>query len=132
MKVYIASKYDKHKEINNEIYKSLRKARIAAFLPETINVVAASDEEKKLVSDKCYEAMDLCDVFLFVFPIGKSVACEFGYAIHKKRDGKRVSIIAYNYSDDGEAMYSPSIDKKIYSIKELVAYLKTVKNSSDS
>ncbi len=132
MKVYIASKYHKHKEINNEIYKSLRSSRIAAFLPETINMDAVSAEQKKFVSDKCYDAMDLCDVFLFVYPIGNDVSCEFGYAIHKKRAGKRVTIIAYNYFDDGGTMYPPSIDKKIYSIKELIAYLKTVKNSSAS
>lgn len=37
MKVYIASKYLKHKELNREIYNMLKSSGIIAFLPESID-----------------------------------------------------------------------------------------------
>ena len=129
MRVYIASKYIDHRELNGIIYLELKKAGIDVFLPETINIDALDLEDMHTVAEKCYYEMDQCDTFLFVYPFGKSVACEFGYAIALKRFcQKSIEIISLQYNHDGEAMYTPYIDKKIEIVYDLVNYLKCKRN----
>ena len=46
MRVYIASKYIAHKELNRKIYEELVRAKIPVFLPECINMDAIDLNEK--------------------------------------------------------------------------------------
>ena len=97
MRVYIASKYIAHKELNRKIYEELVHAEIPAFLPESINMDA----------------------------IGKSVSSELGYAIALRRVLKQKKIIiALNLDFEKEAMLIPYVDKAFENIRECIEYLK--------
>lgn len=127
MKVYIASKYIKHKDINNKISQSLIKENIEVFLPKSINVEAVSKEQMYMVSEICYNQIEQCDIILIVCPFGKSVSSEFGYAIALKRLlHMEKKIVALNVDFETEAMIYPYVDKFVESISELIAYLKEI------
>lgn len=129
-RVYIASKYSRTR-LNNQIYDRLKRENIDVFLPESINVEAKSDSEKREVAEQCYEEIDKCSIILAVCPFGKSVSAELGYAISQKRMGYRKTIIMLNTDDYDEAMIDPYIDKHIFDVKhdlnELVEYIKNLK-----
>ncbi len=125
MKVYIASKYIEHKELNNNIYTALAKAGINAFLPKSINIDALTKDEMYTVAEICYDEIERCDVILVVCPFGKSVSSEFGYAIALKRVCQaKKRIVAMNLDFFDEAMIYPYVDKTVNSILELITYLK--------
>ncbi len=125
MKVYIASRYIKHKKINNQIFNELKKESIDVFLPESININAISEEEKYKVSEICYQEIERCDVILLVCPFGKSVSGEAGYAIALKRHvGMKKTIVAFNTDFKDEAMLYPYVDKEVEDIPQLIKYLK--------
>ncbi len=126
MRVYIASKYLDHQQLNKKISAELALVGIDAFLPESININAITYDEMKLVAETCYEKLELCDVILVVCPFGKSVASEIGYAIALKRIrhcSKRIVVL--NPDFDLEAMICPYIDKQVKSISELINYLQS-------
>ena len=54
MRVYIASKYIAHKELNRKIYEELVHAEIPAFLPESINMDAIDSEKSLIVAESCF------------------------------------------------------------------------------
>ena len=127
MRIYIASKYVDNKNINRNIADALRENGYEVFLPETINIDALDADSMTSVAERCYQEIDMCDVIIFVYPFGKSVACEFGYTISMKRLMKKdITIISYAFIPDNEAMYTPYIDKKVDTITELIKYLKTI------
>lgn len=131
MKVYIASKYITHQVLNRQIFNELSNAGIAAFLPETINIDAISDDEMLAVAEICYSEIEKCDVILVVCPFGQSVACELGYAIAiRKLHQKKVSIVALNSDIQNEAMIYPYIDKTVGDISQLIKYLKSISDES--
>lgn len=127
MRVYIASKYIEHKELNNDIYKELAKEGIDAFLPKSINVDAFNKERMYTVAEICYNEIERCDVILIVCPFGKSVSSEFGYAIAMKRVYQpQKKIVVMNLDFPYEAMIYPYVDKAVDNISELIIYLKAL------
>lgn len=131
MKVYIASKYIEHKEINQKIYEALLEANINAFLPQSINVDAITSKEMFFVSECCYDELDECDIILIVTPFGKSVSSEIGYAIFQKRKYQNKKLVLFNQIIQNdrllskEAMIIPYIDAEVNSIQELITYINT-------
>ena len=84
-----------------------------------------------VVSEKCFNEMDSCNIILIVEPYGKSVSCEIGYAIYIKRKlHQKIQLIRYisshftNADEYSEAMITPYIDHTVYSVQELVKLLK--------
>lgn len=127
MRVYIASKYIVHKDINNFIYQELKKNAIDAFLPESINNDALDKENMRFVSEKCFEEIERCDVILAVCPFGKSVSSELGYAIAlKRRLQSHKYIVALHLDFGNEAMLSPYIDDEVENVPELIQSLKNI------
>lgn len=130
MKIYIASKYLEHKEINQNIYEALISEQIDAFLPKSINVDAITEEEMLLVAETCYNEIEQCDIILIVTPFGKSVSSEIGYTISLKRNKQPKKMILFNqeqYEDTSlkkEAMIIPYIDAEVTSITELISHIK--------
>lgn len=102
MKVYIASKYMIHKEINRTIYHVLSSHGFDVFLPETINIEGGTRENMERVAQKCYSEIDSSDILLVVSPFGHSVSAEIGYAINDKLRGKDIKIIVYYYTAEGK------------------------------
>lgn len=132
MKVYIASKYIEHKKINRIIFNKLITSNINAFLPDSINIEDGTKEEMFIVSEKCFNEIDNCDIILIVAPFGKSVSTEIGYTISQKRLGysKKIILFKYNKKDEvmkTEAMIDPYIDVVVEDIEELINYLKSEK-----
>ncbi len=132
MRVYIASKYIEHKEINQKIHNALISEKIDSFLPKSINVDAVTPEQMFYVAEKCYQEIEKCDIILIVAPFGKSVSSEIGYAISLKRKKETIKLILLNIKDtkdellNKEAMIMPYIDLKITTINELIDYLKSI------
>ncbi len=133
MKVYIASKYIKHTEINNKIHDELKKANIDAFLPKNIDIDALSKEEMFTVAEICYDEIMKSDVVLFVCPFGVSVSCEAGCAATIKRvinPSKKIVVLGNDYDLErliySEAMIYPYVDKTVHTIPELLDYLKSL------
>lgn len=136
MKVYIASKYLEHKDINLKIYNSLIAENIDVFLPKSINVDAVTSEEMYYVSEVCYDEIEKCNIMVIVTPFGKSVSSEIGYCIALKRLKNNRKLILYNptsFSDkklEKEAMIFPYIDVEINDIENLVNYIKNTEESN--
>ena len=127
MRIYIASKYIDHREINRRIYAALNAEGFDAFLPETINIDAITDAEMQSVGETCYNELSSCDVILVIAPIGLSVACEIAYAIALNREFKRkMKIIVYGEIQKREAMIQPYIDKSVSNVYELISYLHSI------
>lgn len=127
MRVYIASKYITHKELNRQIFNELTNAGITAFLPESINIDAISNDEMFAVAELCYSEIEKCNVILAMCPFGRSVACELGYAIAiRKLQQKQIRIVALNPDIHNEAMIYPYIDKTVKNITQLINYLKSL------
>lgn len=125
MRVYIASKYVEHQNINREIFNSLQKENISAFLPKSINVDAITLEEMFFVAEICYDEIEKCDIIVIVTPFGKSVSSEVGYAIALKRRDHNKKLVLYNYqhvdlSLKTEAMIMPYFDAAVDNIPDLI------------
>ena len=99
MRVYIASKYIAHKELNRKIYEELVRAKIPVFLPECINMDAIDLNRSYIVAEKCFAEIEKCNVILAVCPFGKSVSSELGYAIALRRALKQEKVIIALYLD---------------------------------
>ena len=111
MRVYIASKYIAHKELNRKIYEELVRAKIPVFLPECINMDAIDLNRSYIVAEKCFAEIEKCNVILAVCPFGKSVSSELGYAIALRRALKQEKVIIALYLDfEKEAMLIPYVD----------------------
>lgn len=126
MRIYIASKYIQHKELNRLIYSKLKKAGFDAFLPESINIDAINVEESYQVAEKCFYEIERCNVILAVCPFGKSVASELGYAIALKKRKHNKRIVSLKMDFKNEAMIAPYVDMNVESIDELIKYLKNI------
>ena len=125
MRVYIASKYIAHKELNRKIYEELVRAKIPVFLPECINMDAIDLNRSYIVAEKCFAEIEKCNVILAVCPFGKSVSSELGYAIALRRALKQEKVIIALYLDfETEAMLIPYVDKSFEDIQECIEYLK--------
>jgi nucleoside 2-deoxyribosyltransferase len=128
LRIYIASPYITQQEINNIIYGKLKEAGYEAFLPESINIAAVTEEEIKDVAGICYSEIDKCDIILIVYPFGVSVACEAGYSIAQKMSGNKRKIILYLHANNEkihkEAMFIPYVDFKTDTLDELLEYIK--------
>ena len=90
MRIYIASKYQKHIIINREITDVLTKNGFEVFLQESINNNGISIEQMKKVGLICYKEIEKSDVLLVVSPYKRSVSAEIGYAIRKKLFEKQI------------------------------------------
>lgn len=127
MKIYIASKYIEHKEINNVIYRKLIQLGVDVFLPESIDITAVKMSEMLKVSEICYNEIDRCNVILIVCPFGKSVSSEIGYAIANKiKNHKKLILFNPEGLDDvmsKEAMIAPYIDEELKDLKQLIDYI---------
>lgn len=133
MRVYIASKYIEHQEINWEIYEFLRENGIDAFLPISINIDAVTLSEMKQVADVCYEEIMHSDVLVAISPYGRSVSAEIASCItinnlvgRKMLNVKPIKIIAYKKPERDEAMILPFFDYIVNSKEELVDIIKQI------
>lgn len=144
MRIYIASKYQKHTIINREITDLLTKNGFEVFLPESINNNGIGIEQMKKVGLICYKEIEKSDVLLVVSPYKRSVSAEIGYAIRKKLFEKQIKIILFRIQDDeseiedSEAMIVPFLDyfiddyingDKTVAYKKLLDYLFRLNNS---
>ena len=144
MRIYIASKYQKHIIINREITDVLTKNGFEVFLQESINNNGISIEQMKKVGLICYKEIEKSDVLLVVSPYKRSVSAEIGYAIRKKLFEKQIKIILFRIQDDeseiedSEAMIVPFLDyfiddyingDKTVAYKKLLDYLFRLNNS---
>lgn len=144
MKIYLASKYIVHSEINQKIYNTLTNNGFDTFLPKSINIEGNTPNEQKQIGYKCYNTLNSCDTILVVSPIGPSVSAEIGFAIYKKVIFSNITIIQFRYTnedkekEDNEAMITPfydySIDNKSYndvneSLNDLLSLLNFIKNN---
>ncbi len=144
MRIYIASKYQKHTIINREITDLLTKNGFEVFLPESINNNGIGIEQMKKVGLICYKEIEKSDVLLVVSPYKRSVSAEIGYAIRKKLFEKQINIILFRIQDDeseiedSEAMIVPFLDyfiddyingDKTVAYKKLLDYLFRLNNS---
>lgn len=132
MEIYIASKYISHKLLNERLWLILTKNDIKCFLPQSININAVSQEQMKDVSEKCYQALERCNVILVVSPFGQSVSCEIGYSIALQKKGNEKHIIVYNYNNQeelwkNEAMILPYVEAQFNNFDELIEYCKELK-----
>ena len=66
MRIYIASKYIEHKELNRELFQLIRQCGLDAFLPESINIDAITLSEMQRVAEICYEEIRKSDIVLAV------------------------------------------------------------------
>ena len=116
MKIYIASKYIKHSQINKEIANLLSKNGYDVFLPESIDIYSITKEQMQEVGIRCYQEIECSDIMLVVSPYKRSVAAEIGYAIRKKPKKGHTTIILFRILneegdiEDSEAMIAPFID----------------------
>ena len=117
MRIYIASKYIEHKELNRELFQLIRQCGLDAFLPESINIDAITLSEMQRVAEICYEEIRKSDIVLAVSPFGKSVSAELGFSIALQK-----KIIAYKNMEKDEALLSPYFDY-IVSTKEELSHL---------
>lgn len=144
MRIYIASKCQKHIIINREITDVLTKNGFEVFLQESINNNGISIEQMKKVGLICYKEIEKSDVLLVVSPYKRSVSAEIGYAIRKKLFEKQIKIILFRIQDDeseiedSEAMIVPFLDyfiddyingDKTVAYKKLLDYLFRLNNS---
>jgi len=133
MKIYIASKYLEHSDINRKIYDILIRHGFDVFLPESINIEGKTENEMRSIADICYDAIDLSDIILLVSPFGQSVSAEIGYGIYKKRHQKNTKIVSFRYThanmekEKSEAMIIPfydySVDATIKDVDTAIAEL---------
>lgn len=131
MRVYIASKYIEHQNINQQICNSLTKENIDTFLPKSIDVDAITLKEMLYVADTCYDEIEKCNIIVTVSPFGKSVSSEIGYAIALKRKKIDKKIILYKFkcqdsSLKTEAMIMPYFDAVTDNIPDLIKYIKSL------
>ena len=132
MEVYIASKYISHRILNEKLWQILNENGIECFLPQSMNIEAISEKQMKDVSEKCYNALDRCNVILIVSPFGQSVSSEIGYSIALQKRGKKKHIILYDYDDHEkqwkqEAMIAPYVEAQFDNFDELIEYCKELK-----
>jgi len=113
IKVYIASKYIEHKDINEKIQKKLKDAKINCFLPATINIDAVTEEEKLQVAETCYTQIEDCNVIIAIEPYGRDVAAEIAYAIALQNQGRNIRIIRFGKAEKPGAMLDPYFDHVI-------------------
>jgi len=133
MKIYIASSYQRHSTVNNKIFDTLKTIGYTVFLPESIGIDALSADEQFNVSEKCFHEIDDSDIIIAVYPFGLSVSSEIGYAIGHIRNNDKKCIIMLNISEKPsiihtEAMIMPYIRKEVFTIQQLVEYIKTLDN----
>ena len=119
MKIYIASKYIKHSQINKEIANLLLENGYEVFLPESIDIYSITKEQMQEVGVRCYQEIECSDVLLVISPYKRSVAAEIGYAIRRKIKEDKIIIVLFRIQDeendieDSEAMIVPFIDYSI-------------------
>lgn len=126
--IYIASRYTMH-DLNNQINDYLRKNGLQTFLPEHIGIHAYSPSEKRIVAERCKEAIRSSSAMLIVSPYGNDVSFEVGYAVAiSELDGITRPIILYNPFKRGvlenDDMVAPHIDCQVTDLKTLVERFK--------
>ena len=120
--IYLASRYCEH-EKNQQLYESLTKAGLHVFLPENLHLKESSEkQDQSKVFHSCYYNLSKCDIVLVVYPFGKSVSAEIGYAI--ARNKVLIEFKPKNISDDSECMIDPGFHFIVETDEELIQLLK--------
>ena len=120
--IYIASRYIAHNR-NIELRKYLEENQIQVVLPEDMGLTESPKmEAQKLIFHSCYNQIDRCAALIAVYPFGKSVSAEIGYAIAKN---KTLIALKPDYiKDHPECMITPGFDFTVSSKEELIILLK--------
>ena len=119
MKIYLASKYIKHSQVNKVIADLLLKHGYEVFLPESIDINGITKKQMLKVGTICYQQIDSSDVILVISPYKRSVSAEIGYAIRSKLMYNKIKIVLFRIDneeseiEDSEAMIAPFIDYNI-------------------
>ena len=130
VKIYIASKYIKHRLINCEVAEKLKQNNFNPFLPAEININAVTKEEMYEVAEICYKEITDSDIMLVVAPFGISVSAEIGFAIaNNKLKGNPKYIIGLGNPKKDEAMIIPYFDYIVDDTEELIRVLKFIENT---
>jgi hypothetical protein len=110
MKIYLASKYSRHK-LNNNLKRIIEDAgeNFEVLLPESLNLEEKTKEQRKEVREKCCQMIRKCDVLLAVEPFGRDVAYEIGYAQALKDCGKNIELLRIGKVPTIGAMVDPGI-----------------------
>lgn len=120
--IYIAACYRDH-ERNQKMLEILRKEGLPAFLPENMYLKESQEKQDQLkVFHACYYKLSKCDIVLVLYPYGKSVSAEIGYAIAK--DKKIIEYKPQNVNIDPECMIDPGFHWAVDEEQELIKLLK--------
>ena len=93
------------------------------FLPENLHLKESSEkQDQSKVFHSCYYNLSKCDIVLVVYPFGKSVSAEIGYAI--ARNKVLIEFKPKNISDDSECMIDPGFHFIVETDEELIQLLK--------
>ena len=120
--IYIAACYREH-ERNQKIYERMISEGLPAFLPENMHLVESDDMvEQSKIFRRCYAALDSCSIVVVIYPFGKSVSAEIGYAFAKNKIV--IELQPPNVIDHTECMIDPGFHFVVDSEKELIDLLK--------
>lgn len=123
-RIYIAACYREH-ERNQKIYERMISEGLPAFLPENMHLVESDDMvEQSKIFRRCYAAVDNCSIVVVIYPFGKSVSAEIGYAFAKNKIV--IELLPQNVIDHTECMIDPGFHFVVDSEQKLIDLLKTL------
>lgn len=122
--IYIAACYREH-ERNQKIYERMISEGLPAFLPENMHLVESDDMvEQSKIFRRCYAALDNCSIVVVIYPFGKSVSAEIGYAFAKNKIV--IELLPKKVIDHTECMIDPGFHFVVDSEQKLIDLLKTL------
>ena len=135
--VYIASSHNLSKEVTKKLKFLLMDIDEDVFFPESIGLIANSNEEMNYVSNTCSDKIRSSNILVAIYPFGISVSIEIGRFLEQQftsTDKKLIILNNSNQTDNmlkklrSEAMMMPHIYKIVNSPEELVLELKKLSN----
>lgn len=122
--IYLAACYREH-ERNQQLYESLTAAGFHVFLPENLHLKESAErQDQSKVFHSCYYKLSECEIVLVVYPFGKSVSAEIGYAI--ARNKILIEFKPKNITIDPECMIDPGLHFIVETEDELIQLLRNL------
>jgi len=119
--IYLAACYREH-ERNQKLYDSLTAAGFHVFLPENLHLKESTEKlDQSKVFYSCYYKLSECEIVLVLYPFGRSVSAEIGYAIAKNKI--LVELKPKNINVDSECMIDPGFHFIVETEEELIKLL---------
>lgn len=122
--IYIASRYREHQR-NMEVCQKIKSEGFQVVLPEEMNLIESEDPLKQSkIFRRCYAALARCGIVVVIYPFGKSVSAEIGFAFAKNKIV--IELIPTGVQDDTECMINPGFHFVVHSVDELIKLLKNI------